>query len=500
MSGIIINEDFENFMASYPPESMTEAGLREQIDHYATGQVEQICFCGNGMSAVFDSTVFETLWGKAEYTADGRMFYRGKEIGDRPLPVKASALNSRLLHRNVENPFQKRIDYGRRKGRAVWMSMRMNDVHWASDDDFLMNSDYWREHPELHRAEYNRNSWSARALDYGQADVRRHFLALAKEYLERFDLDGLELDWMRTPPHLRPGFEIQDAGLITDFMREVRNLADQAQERLGHEVRIGVRLPARPEDARLTGLDFRAWTRANLVDLVVVTSYWASTDFNMPLELWKALLPDTVTLAAGLEILARPNLTVPPFFNTPEIVAGYAASFLHRGADKIYLFNHMDGHVGMKDKTRYRDEILQKAGALHTVGRLARRHLITYTDEKCRAEGIALDPILPLTLSEHIFAPLRLNLGGDTAGRKACVILGLDCPRPLEPDDLTLRMNTGLCERQDHTPRLDMPENNWQLRAFAVPPQHLHDGNNMIEVIKNTATEISVQWCEVYLP
>ena len=30
MAGIIINEDFENFMASRPVEKMTEAGLKEQ--------------------------------------------------------------------------------------------------------------------------------------------------------------------------------------------------------------------------------------------------------------------------------------------------------------------------------------------------------------------------------------------------------------------------------------------------------------------------------------
>lgn len=204
MSGIIINEDFENFMASYPADKMTIDGVKEQIDHYAMGQVDKLFYCVNGMSAIFDSEVFETLWGKLEDGENNNVYYRGKEVTDNPLPVKTTALNCRRLHQNVANPFQLRIDYGRSKGVSVWISMRMNDIHWAADNDFLMNSDYWRDNPQLRRAPYNKQSWKGQALDYGKPEVRDHFLSLARECLERFDLDGLELDWMRSPPPLSP--------------------------------------------------------------------------------------------------------------------------------------------------------------------------------------------------------------------------------------------------------------------------------------------------------
>ena len=71
MSGIILNEDFENFMASNPPEKMTAEGLREQIDHYADSQVEAIIFCGNGMRAMFPCRTVEPLWTGIEERADG---------------------------------------------------------------------------------------------------------------------------------------------------------------------------------------------------------------------------------------------------------------------------------------------------------------------------------------------------------------------------------------------------------------------------------------------
>lgn len=496
MSGIIINEDFENFMVSYPTEKMTKDGIKEQIDHYAVGQVEKLFYCGNGMSAVFDSNVFEPLWYKLEDGEDGKVYYRGHEVTDKPLPVKTTAINCRTLHQNVASPFQTRMDYGRKKGLEMWISMRMNDIHWATDNDFLMNTDYWRNNPQLRRALYDKTSWSAQALDYGNEKVRTHSLKLIQEYFERFDVDGLELDWMRTPPHFRPGYEIEGGKLLNGFMRDVRSLADKAEKRLGHKIQIGIRIPSRPEDARLNGLDFLTWTKEKLVNLVVVTAYWASTDFNMPLELWKELLPEGMTLAAGLDILARPNENGSFFFNTVEIIAGYAASFFYRGADKIYLFNHMDGHVGMKDKDAYKIA-LNNIGEQKTAEAMSRRHLVTYTD--IRAEGLAIDNILPLALSPEKYSQIRINLGGGTNARKISIIIGVRSDEILNDNTLLVRLNTDLCILEENIPNLELPENNWQIQAFLVSPESIHDGNNMIEIINNSNGKITVEWCEVYI-
>ena len=49
--GLIINEDFENFMVWNPPEDMGPEGLRKQIDRYAGKSVSTLIFCGNGMRA-----------------------------------------------------------------------------------------------------------------------------------------------------------------------------------------------------------------------------------------------------------------------------------------------------------------------------------------------------------------------------------------------------------------------------------------------------------------
>ena len=46
-----------------------------------------------------------------------------------------------------------------------------------------------------------------KAFDYGREEVRAYHTKLVKELIERYDFDGLELDWMRFGFHFRPGYE-----------------------------------------------------------------------------------------------------------------------------------------------------------------------------------------------------------------------------------------------------------------------------------------------------
>ena len=131
--------------------------------------------------------------------------------------------------------------------------------------------------------------------------------SLLEEIVNRYDLDGLELDFMRFPYHFRIGHELEGGEILTAWLLEVRGLTDAAAKRLGHPVQLAVRVPAEPETARQMGLDAVRWAREGLVDLVTVTPFWETSDFNMPVRLWRRLLDGTgVSLAGGLEILVRP--------------------------------------------------------------------------------------------------------------------------------------------------------------------------------------------------
>jgi hypothetical protein len=110
---LYLNEDYENFMAFRSSDEMNEASLKKQIDNYFDGQVSTIVFNANAQRAFFDSRVFEPIWKGMEKGANGKYYFRGKEVLNEPLPTLDNALNAKLLHENVANPFQFRIDCAR---------------------------------------------------------------------------------------------------------------------------------------------------------------------------------------------------------------------------------------------------------------------------------------------------------------------------------------------------------------------------------------------------
>ena len=109
--------------------------------------------------------------------------------------------NARILHERGLDPYAVWIARAREKGISPWLSMRMNDVHNAPNRKDYQHSTFWVEHPEYHRGPPDSKHWQDRALDYGIPEVREHAMSFIRELLERYDPDGIELDWMRFGYH-----------------------------------------------------------------------------------------------------------------------------------------------------------------------------------------------------------------------------------------------------------------------------------------------------------
>ena len=116
--------------------------------------------------------------------------------------------------------------------------------------------------------------WFGRALDYGFSAVRDYRMALIAEYLELFECDGIELDWLRFPVCLKPGCEIEDAEAVTDVVRRTRKLADAKGEERHCRIKVGVRVPSRPDDARRLGYDVLTWSKEGLLVWLIGVLFW----------------------------------------------------------------------------------------------------------------------------------------------------------------------------------------------------------------------------------
>ncbi len=364
---LVINEDNSHFFGTRKPEEMTLSGLHAFVDQYAGSAVTHLFLCPNSMRASFRSRSRDAIWDPVD----------SKE------PQDMWPQNAKRLHEAGLDPYKVWISRCREKGVSPWLSMRMNDVHYADDRDSFLHSSFWRAHPEYWRVPNGSASpWVNRAMNYAHAAVREHQMAFVRELLQRYDPDGLELDWMRFGYHLTPGREREESRILTDFVRAVRSLTAEWSKKRNHPILLGVRVPVHPDAASGLGMDAVLWASEGLVDMIVPCPFWASSDFDIPVELWHKRLGKAakrVAVVPGIEHNARPWPGGKAVANDLAAARGFAASAYHRGAEGLYLFNWMDSQTRPVTAGEYalllRDGLSRRA-----VLCAPRRHPVCYRD------------------------------------------------------------------------------------------------------------------------
>jgi len=376
MAGLLHNEDCTTFFDS---QTFPAGKAGEITDRYVDVLAEagvSVLFCNtNARRTNYPSDVWQSFWdGYDPDGPDDQPFLAG-------LPEEQRKHYRKRIHKifgfhrqGVDYP-ARMIQRCRRHGISPWISLRMNDVHCNDNLDHPFHSDLWRK-PEYFRKGHP--GYYARALDYAHPEVRNHYQALIVETLERYDVDGLELDFMREPYLFSKGEEQAGSEILTRWLEGIRQLVDQAAARRGHPIKIGVRIPFHPETTLGLGLDAPSWAKEGLVDLVVTAPRWGTLHFDMPLGGWRELLGDRVTLAGGLDMNYQPYPGGPRRVVDPEYAAGAAVSVLAGGADIVYLFNYFQH--GLPWSIPEYQHTLRAFSSLDEVCKLPRRHGVTYRD------------------------------------------------------------------------------------------------------------------------
>lgn len=494
MSGLLLNEDCNHFFVNRRNKAL---GIREVdawADQYAGTQVDELVLNVNAMRTSYASRVWEPWWhGYDPEGGDEQPFLADVAPAARKT-TREWIHTAWQLHRDGIDIYERWIARCRANGMKARLSMRMNDVHSVDEERHPMHSSFWRDKPELRRVPYKFTSWTDKALDYGQQEVREYAFALIQEMMERYDADGLELDWMRFGYHFKPGYEVEGAAILTAFTADVRALLDKWETKRGHRISLSARVPSRPQTALHLGMDAVHWARSGLVDTIVVTPFWATIETDMPIELWKRLLEGTgVRLAAGLELLIRAYpASALRQTNSLETVRGAAASLLARGADGIYLFNYMDSDTTIEDIHDY-PQLIREVGHSETLAGKPRRHVVTYADTWATGEPAAY--ALPIACAAGAHAALRIHIGPMPSDSEyAEVRLGVGMDDTLEPTGLRLLLNGADC---DFIGRITLPNPipEGPVYAFEVPAGAVRDGYNAIDLLP--ADEFTVLWAEM---
>ena len=263
-------------------------------------------------------------------------------------------------------------------GCRVLAKLRVNDCHHVTGFP-ERSSRFWLQHPEwrIGRSEtgsdieqnlcahpsvgpIERDNIAKRRsllLDYAVPEVRRHRLSIVREFMERYDVDGLTLNFLREPYCV--SFPARNAHLLTEFVSGCREIVNESVRRRG-EARpiLGAVLPWDPAFCRNMGLEVEQWIEGGLLDYVSPTETWV-TSFNMPIRSWAGLasgtpcavypgiigmtsynndvcLPEEYQTVKEDDIRGeRPKTSKP----TRENVRALAHGFYAEGADGVSTFN-----------------------------------------------------------------------------------------------------------------------------------------------------------------
>src|SRR5262249_43219138 len=148
------------------------------------------------------------------------------------------------------------------------------------------------------------------------------------------EIDGIELDAMRSPYFFPPGKGRDNAPLFTDLVRRIKGaLATQAKRLKRPDYLLSINVPLTPELALECGLDIATWDAERLFNYVSVGTYQAYMDH--PMERWKKHLVHGTPAYAYVNCSPQTGR----YLGLQEYRAA-AANAYASGAKGIYLFNY----------------------------------------------------------------------------------------------------------------------------------------------------------------
>ena len=485
--GLIFNEDCTEFFATRPDADMNIEGLKRYMDRYlvARHQIRIVMLNPGAYNNNYGANVGPVMWEGVTFNADGTATDRfGHEVA--PATTKMYLHMKGFVDQGI-NVYKVWIDHLRERGVSPWISLRMNDAHDALTPDEERVD--FRKDPDFRIAAYNPGDWHDQAADYEKPEVRDFYTRIMHDYMDTFDADGFEIDWMRFGRNFKHGREIVCAPLLTDMMRDFRKYADELAARRGHPIRLAARVPSRLDHARRLGYDVETWAKEKLIDILIPTNFLWTTDADTPVAEWRRLVGPDILLAPGMERTTDCYVNT-GFQGDAAIRRGFAAGWFHRGADMIYLFNHMSMPPDLNSG------VMRTVGAAATAEKGDRRHILTFPDFP--AQGFSRFSELPVNVSPKTNRAFRLVTGkAPAAGRAAWVVVGFGSPdKGVRP---ACRLDSRPLEGAARMPPVELGSFIKWAYAWRIPDGALFDDENVVEITNTTDGPLDIRWVEIYI-
>jgi hypothetical protein len=400
------------------------------------------------------------------------------------------------------------IDRCRARGQSPFVSFRMNDAHHKEFVDpkpgdkpggsiGMSVTKFYAEHSEF-RIKPGSLRGADLVHDFAVPEVRAQKLALIRELCENYDLDGLELDFLRFYSYFRAGTALeQRRAIMTAMVREVRQM-------LGPKRWLCARVPAFLPALDELGLDLKALVAAGL-DMVNASAHYFTTQqhdlaaireqtkgaslyFELCHTIWKG---DKVQ--AGYDVFPYRRATREHLHTSAHLA--YA-----RGADGISLFNfaYYRQHGQGEGRGIFGEPPFEALKALRDPQTLAKGPQHWFIAFGWRPPG-AKPPPVPRKI--ELGKPAKFNF--DLAVPDGEARLRIQADKSLAGTEWSATFNgEAIPATEDvsepfvvpYPSMLAKPE---ELRAWTLPAKLLREGKNSLEVTQKSGGPVSVVFVDL---
>ena len=246
------------------------------------------------------------------------------------------------------DPLTMMVDFCKKNQFEIFWSMRMNDTHDSGSSVPLCewkkaNPDYLVGTPD-DNFPYGCNRWSS--VDYALQPVRDKVYRILKDVCNRYDIDGIELDFFRHLVLFKPqmtGDPVTQeyCDLLTGLIKRIREMTIELGLQRKRPFLISVRVPDSIDYCKAIGIDLENWLENDLIDIITGGGYFK-------LEPWENLAATgkkyNIPVYACFVKRRIQSANEPEGETSIKIWRGEALNAWNAGVDGIYTFNRFNPH------------------------------------------------------------------------------------------------------------------------------------------------------------
>ena len=383
------------------------------------------------------------------------------------------------------DPLHVFIDRAHEQGLRCIACLRMNDGHFCygpiGPHENIYASNFWRQHQHLLLA--GDPGYVQHLYDYAKEGTRVYRFAQIEEVCQNYDVDGFEMDFMRTPHYFKTGQEQQNSRHMTDLVQAVRHMMDNTGRVKDRRLELLATVPRTIAECQQIGLDVSDWVSKGLVDAIAAKNY-IYFEQDLPVKQWAKLVKGSgVSFFAGFE-----------HGDTIETFRAAAAKYFRDGAHGLYFYNYYSfgmpyNPLGRQILTQVVDPAMLEAQDKHYAllggGPCTLAHNVDPQQPQTQ---------VPAELSPGESRSFEIDIADDPVAAMAVGILK-DVTLRVASDDTSTGLQFALNDQATEASLWRAQDLSWQ--AVLTHPQMLRCGINTLKITNNTPASRTISSIEL---